>query len=283
MFRINTITRGRFGNKILHYNSLVQLAALYGRDVSCSPWEGHDYFQDLKHASTPKKDELFLSWQEILENPKLELSEDHEYELDTYCLHNGFWKLTHQDPRNFMQIKEVHKPVLSDDATNVGIHFRGTDILGADGNSGREIHSSQYYRDAIDFVVKELGDVMFYLCTDDLNFKSYQETVKYLQMKSLSFKKGNIHNYWADFATLSECEVLIASSSTFVVCAGFLGVEDKKIIHSMEWMQKNLDHTLWHPYKEDPPEVRKTQLSFDNFWVELYNGGNQYYHAWEFI
>ena len=283
MFRINTITRGRFGNKILHYNSLAQLGALYGRPISCGAWEGHEYFTDLKTARDLEKEQLFLSWQEILEHDNLKLAEEYEYELDPYCLHNSFWKLTHQDPRTFLQIKEAHKPNLPKDKINVGIHFRGTDILGADGNHGREIHSAQYYRDAINFVTEQLGDVLFHLCTDDLNFKSYQETVKYLQMKNLRFKKGNVHNYWDDFATLSECEVLIASSSTFVVCAGFLGVENKKIIHSMEWIQKNLDHTLWHPYKEDPPEVRKTQLSFDNFWVQLYNGGNEFYHAWEFI
>ena len=50
----------------------------------------------------------------------------------------------------------------------------------------------------------------------------------------------------------------------------------------MEWIQRNLDHTLWHPY-DDPKETRKWQLSYDNFWTDLYEGGNEFYHAWKFI
>jgi len=283
MLRINNITRGRYGNKILHYNSLAQLGALLGRPVSCSMWEGHDYFVKLVGPQSPQKPQLFLNWQEILEYDTLQLSGDYEYEVDQYCLHNTFWKLTQNDPRDFMKIKSSHIPTLPADKVTVGIHFRGTDILGADGNHGREIHTAAYYQKSIDLVASEFENVTYYLCTDDLNFHSYQATLKYLQQKNYSFQKGNIHNYWADFSTLSECDILIASSSTFVVCAGFLGKPNKKIIHSTEWIEKNLEHTLWHPFKQDPEEVRKTQLSFDNFWIELYNGGNKYYKAWKFV
>ena len=59
--------------------------------------------------------------------------------------------------------------------------------------------------------------------------------------------------------------------------------KDKKIIHSMKWIQKNLDHTPWHPY-EDPEDTRKWQLSFDSFWVDLYNsGGNNFYEMWKIV
>ena len=97
----------------------------------------------------------------------------------------------------------------------------------------------------------------------------------------LSYEVGS-PNQFVDFSTLTECDIIIASSSTFVVAAGFVGKKDKKIIHSMKWIQKNLDHTPWHPY-EDPEDTRKWQLSFDNFWVDLYNGGNEFYKAWKFI
>ena len=102
-----------------------------------------------------------------------------------------------------------------------------------------------------------------------------------MQRENLGFSLGSPDKY-DDFSTLAECDVLIASSSTFVVCAGFLGKKNKKIIHSKEWINKNVEHTLWHP--TDPPDVREWQLSFDEFWVELYRtGGNKFYELWSVV
>jgi len=170
---------------------------------------------------------------------------------------------------------------LSDNETSVGIHIRGTDILGSDGNQGREIHLPEYYKKAIDEVEKNFDNIKYYVCTDDVYFASFVDTVLYLNKIGASFNVGST-NHFMDFSILSECDVLIASSSTFVVAAGFVGKQDKKIIHSMDWVKKNLDHTLWHGY-EDPKKIRDWQLSYDNFWVQLYEGGNEFYHAWKFI
>jgi hypothetical protein len=93
---------------------------------------------------------------------------------------------------------------------------------------------------------------------------------------------GNDSDYLGDFATLSECDVLISSSSTFVVCAGFIGKEDKKIIHSKDWINKNLNHEHWHKTPR-PQNIREQQISFDNFWVDLYNGGNEFYKSWRLV
>ena len=40
----------------------------------------------------------------------------------------------------------------------------------------------------------------------------------------------SLPNHFIDFGTLSECDIIIASSSTFTVAAGFTGKKDKKII-----------------------------------------------------
>ena len=138
-----------------------------------------------------------------------------------------------------------------------------------------------YDKSKYDFVRDHYKETHFYLCTDDMSFISFRETVDYLQRENLSFSLGSPDKY-DDFSTLSECDVLIASSSTFVVCAGFLGKKNKKIIHSKEWIYKNVEHTLWHP--TDPPDVREWQLSFDEFWVELYrSGGNEFYELWSVV
>ena len=288
MIRINNMTRGRFGNKILQYNSMMQLASKLNTTAYCAFWnEGYAIFDLMTDHSEKKakRNEKILSWDLFLELSWENLKELHnEFDLvlddPAYMLHNVFYQITNQDPRNFLQINERYKRNLPQHKTNIGIHFRGTDILGADGNHGREIHKPQYYRDSIDTTESEFNNTKYYLCTDDLSFESYRETIAYLEQKQCSYEIGNINNHLVDFSTLAECDVLIASSSTFVVCAGFLGKKDKKIIHSQEWVEKNINHEPWH-HKPDPENVRKQQKSFDNFWIEACNGQNKFYKVWK--
>jgi len=281
MIRIDEMTRGRFGNRILHYNSLVQLANMMGVEPSCSPWEGYDCFHNLVKHKESTNYETTLSWKDILESDISSLPKENDYVVGSYCLHNTFWELTKNDPREFIQVNERYKRNLPTDKVNVGIHLRGDDVLGRDGNNGREIHFPDYYMKAIDLVENHFNNTKYYVCTDDLRFMSYISTIDYLNNEELEYELGS-PDHFKDFSTLSECDVLICSSSTFVVCAGFVGKENKKIIHSQDWIDKNLHHTPWH-LTEDPENVRTWQLSFDNFWVELYNGGNEFYKVWKFV
>lgn len=288
MIRIDEITRGRFGNRILQYNSLTQLAHTLGVEASCVTWEGHNFFDNLQVPMSSNGTAKVLYWYDILDCDISRLNKDIDYVIGPYCLHNTFWELTKVDPRQFLKINDKYKTQLPKNKTNIGIHIRGDDILGADGNHGREIHPPEYYKKSIGFVeeasrhASEFSNTKYYVCTDDLNFISYVDTVKYLESKGIDYELGNKYDHFKDFATLSECDVLIASSSTFVVCAAFIGKENKKIIHSQQWVEKNVNHTPWHLI-EDPPEVRKWQMSFDNFWVGLQNGGNQFYKIWRLL
>ena len=284
MIRINNITRGRFGNRILQYNSLMQIARLSDTEASCSKWEGQDFFKDLVVDKSSTNQQFPLSWKDVLNSDIISLPQDRDFHIDdpAYCLHNVFYKLTKSDPREFLKIKDIYRKNLPQEKVNVGIHFRGTDILGADGNHGREIHYPKYYADSIELVEGDFENTHYYLCTDDLTFNSFIETVQFLKDKNLNFSLGNDSDYLGDFATLSECDILISSSSTFVVSAGFIGKEDKKIIHSKDWINKNLNHEHWHK-TPDTQNVRQQQISFDNFWVDLYNGGNQFYKSWRLI
>ena len=282
MIRIDEMTKGRFGNKILHYNNLVQLAKNLNTEASCVPWEGNECFSDLSTHIDSSNLETTLKWDEVLDMDYLTTPiHVNDYLVGSYCLHNVFWKVTQTDPREFFKINEKYKRNIPENETSVGIHLRGTDILGADGNQGREIHEFEYYKNSIDLVESEFKNTKYYVCTDDYNFDSFIKTVQYLENLNLPYEVGS-PNQFVDFSTLTECDIVIASSSTFVVAAGFVGKKDKKIIHSMKWIQKNLDHTPWHPY-EDPEDTRKWQLSFDNFWVTLHEGGNAFYKAWKFV
>jgi|10_taG_2_1085330.scaffolds.fasta_scaffold07977_2 hypothetical protein len=282
MIRIDEMTKGRFGNRLLYYNNLMQLSHSMDTDASCVEWEGSVCFSDLvQHKESSNETILKLDWNDIVDLDVNSLKKNVDYFIAPYCLHNNFYHLCKTDPRKFLKLNESYSLSLSDNETSVGIHIRGTDILGADGNQGREIHTSEYYKKAIDEVEKNFDNIKYYVCTDDVYFVSFVDTILHINSIGASYNVGS-KNHFMDFSILSECDVLIASSSTFVVAAGFVGKENKKIIHSMDWIQKNLDHTLWHGY-EDPKNIRNWQLSYDNFWVQLYEGGNEFYHTWKFI
>ena len=53
-------------------------------------------------------------------------------------------------------------------------------------------------------------------------------------------------------------------------------------IRDREWIDKNINHFPWHMTK-DPEEVRQSQLNFDNFWIQLCNGGNKFYNIWRIV
>ena len=95
MIKINTITRGRFGNRILQYNSLMQIARLSGTEASCSKWEGQDFFKDLVVEKSSANQQFPLSWKDVLNSDIIPLPKDRDFYIDdpAYCLHNVFYKL----------------------------------------------------------------------------------------------------------------------------------------------------------------------------------------------
>ena len=284
MIRINKITGGRLGNRILQYNCLVQLADSLGVGSSCVNWEGADLFDHIQTPSPQQGTLTHFSWKNVLEDDWQYLDMGIDYALGPYCLHNTFYRVTKKDPRNFMCIRQEFQQKLSSNRTNIGIHIRGDDIIESDGNNGREIHEPKYYRDSIDVIEHEFENATYYVCTDDPDFATYKETIKYLTDADRPYHTGAVSNHFQDFATLSECDVLISSSSTFVLCAGFLGKENKKIIHSREWIERNMPgdgYFNWGNYTNEYPE--DYWKAYDRFWLQLYDGGSDFYRAWRFI
>lgn len=294
--RIDTITRGRFGNKLLQYNSLLQLSKIY--DVSCSfvreNNEIHHFFKNAIAYIPSKKPIKLLTCKMILENEKLDF-ENYEYKLDdpAYCLHNVFYKLTKYDPRNFLELKDEFKVNLQDDVLNIGIHIRGGDIICKDGNNGREIHEFEYYKNAIEYILKTFcknRKYMFYICTDDTNFKTYKQTYNYLIKEQIPFNVGEVignqNQYIRDWAILNSCDILINSSSTFCVTAGFLNRKNSKIIHSKKWLNKNINHEPWNN-KSDTElysgyKITTFRSSFDDFWIDTLKK-HDYYYSYKLI
>ena len=216
--------------------------------------------------------------------------ENNDYIIDdpAYLLHNVFYKITNKDPRSFLELKDEYKPELKNNILYIGIHLRGGDFISGNGNNGREIHGFDYYKNAIDYVVNNLinKDYLFIVCTDDKKFQSFIKTVNYLKENDYKFELGDAtkenKHYIYDWNILSECDILINSSSTFCITAGFLGKKNKYIIHSNKWIEKNINHTSWNSKGENimswgSPKNLLLEYNiktkdywkyFDDFWIE---------------
>jgi hypothetical protein len=300
MIKINKITRGRFGNRVLQYNSAYQLSKLLNTDLFCVQWEGFKFFDNLYTCQdNSSRKQKTVRWTDLppFSNKhwnSVELLHD-EFDLaiddPAYVLHNAFFHITTIHPRTFIKIKQEYIPQLPNDSINVGIHFRGDDIISADGNAGREIHTDSYYTRSIELIDKEHPESKkrYFLCTDDIKFDTFIKVIEYMDNRGLEYYMGPATlqqdkvNHFFDFSLLAFCDILIASSSTYAVAAGFLGKE-KSVIHSKDWLQKNIDHMPWWP----SPRIadgftRRQQLSFDDFWVKVAAGGNNFYNAWRII
>jgi hypothetical protein len=288
MIRIDNITRGRFGNKILQYNNLIQLSKKYNVEISCKNFPESKYFVNIvsfKKTSKPIKD---LSYKMILDNEPL-IFKNFSYKIDdpNYLLHNVFFQLTNINPRKFIQLKPEYQVKVDNNFINVGIHFRGGD---KQRKTPHEIHTTKYYIDSINEINKEYKNTKFILCTDDNTFKIFKQVVNYCNNNKINFELGpNTKNnkndkesndkYIYDFSILCDCDIIINSSSTFCICAGFLGKENKKMIFSKEWIQKNIKHIKWG-HSGMPDRFWK---SFDNFWIKLSEGGNDFLKPWKII
>ena len=101
--RINKITGGRFGNKILQYNSLLQIANNNNIIASCCNWEGNIFFKIIVSHIETKNKMKGLFCKSILDDEKLDF-QNFDYCIDdpAGAIHNFFYKITNKDPRCFL-------------------------------------------------------------------------------------------------------------------------------------------------------------------------------------
>tara|TARA_R110000744_G_scaffold157499_1_gene273320 strand:- start:11 stop:745 length:735 start_codon:yes stop_codon:yes gene_type:complete len=233
-----------FGNRLIYYNNLRQMAVKLSDDWSCCPWEGYQHFDgDLLNFSQVK-DEVWV----------------HNLELKP-CLGENFFQINHVPTRSILRLK--NKPEIPEGTC--AIHFRGKDFHSWNIEA---VLPPEYYYNSIEEVMGECSS--FVLFTDDLSLPSFNNVKSLLKQTKTPFRIGAQsgterygNTYIDDFAEMSECDYIISSPSTFCISAGFVG-KNKKIIHSHAWVKS------------------RTELN-DTFWKDLLHGGNKDYSIWKLV
>jgi hypothetical protein len=200
-----------FGNKVLYYNNMRQLAAKHNLGYRSPPWEGDNIFE--------------------ISN---QVNEDTNWKILQHCLGEKFFSDHYMSTREIFKLKiKMELP-----GKSLAIHFRGKDFHEWNPDS---ILDPDYYINAIE----ECGEVdTYYLFTDDLDLPSYLNVVKYLPEEKIKY--GSPNSVFDDFITMCYCDGIISSPSTFAICAGFIG-KHKKIIHSEKWINSRVevDDKFW--------------------------------------
>lgn len=232
---INQYPHCGFGNRILYYNNLRQASA--DSHFYSVPWEGMEHFEGNMTG-----DELNVSFTTL-----------------PFCLGELFFRNRKIPTRDIFKLKS--KPVI--EGKSVAVHFRGTDFFSWNPDA---VLDADYYLNALE----EVDVDNYYLFTDDNTLPAYHKVFSALEGKNVITGTATAHrpgslrnNYIRDFSTMTECDYIISSPSTFCICAGFIG-KHKKIIHSEKWVKDRVEKV-------------------DNFWYDLYNGGNEDYSLYKLI
>jgi len=277
MLIIDKQTRGRHGNKVFHFNTLMQLSQIIKQDTKTDNWDCYDHFEKTCKLLENVPSSVEIPFEDLIYKDHQSLFDKYssgDWRLHTLSLCGPFSRITTVDPRKFIKLN--NKPQLPDNGNvNVGIHIRGGDLRVPIESHRREIHPPDYYIKSIDFVLNHYkGKVNFFLCTDDPDpkYPSYSDTLNYIKKLGTNLYHDPSRHYMVDFAILSECDVLISGSSTFVMAAAIIG-KKKRIIHSKDFVLQ---------FKE---EDQKWYSSFGNgmFFYDLNNRKSPFYNLWKLI
>jgi len=260
MFIINNINIGRFGNKLFYYNNLVQVSKHFGHDYFVPRFSNDSIFEfSSKNNQLNSGTYVDVDYTYLIENKNNDFK-DLIFHLQP-CLGDLFFEFDSLKTSDIFKFKNNLIPNIINDKISVGVHFRGTDFNMWD---SKAILPTKYYIDSINFILNIDKDVVFKLFTDDISLQSYNEVKFYLIQNNIKYELGNINSLEDDFINLSYCDYIISSPSTFAIAAGFCGKENKKIIHSQNWLDYQCDKG-------------------DKFWLGFNYGGNDNYKKYKLI
>lgn len=265
MILIDKMSYGRFGNQVLFFNNLIQLAAECETDYWCAPWVGDALFLSNNKTLPPHGEKPFRIMTSenlnLITNTELkEISKKEHIVIREPCLGELFFRYDAVSLNEIYKFKEYDR---EGDTPIAALHFRGTDFHQWNPSA---VLPFEYYVNSISCIKRKFGDVKFKVFTDDMFLESFQKTINYFNQKNIKYFIGPDSStgiFMNDFIDMSLCDILVSTPSTFSICAGFLGKE-KFIIHNEQWVKE------------------RSELN-DKFWKDLYKGGNSNYNVNIFV
>lgn len=120
--------------------------------------------------------------------------------------------------------------------THLVFHLRGTDFAQWNPDA---ILDLDYYRDAYELLVAQLGDHDFRITTDDPHHPALAELSAFLKSKGRLINSPRcLAPFECDFAAMTEADFLIASPSTYSLSAAILG--QPRVVQSARWVESRI-------------------------------------------
>ena len=257
---------GRFGNKILYINNVVQLANHLNQDFLILDNEVCEHIYINNNIITPinKIDDIIKLNDIILDNINLDNLKNDK----NYLLEDGLFELFFKyDNLNTFDIFKLKNNCIIEEGKTIALHFRGTDFFQWDKNC---ILDYEYYLNSLKYVLSEVDkNFKIFILTDDFTLDSIMKLKEWMDLNNITYNFGKINNPINDFTIMAYSDYLISSPSTFCICSGFMGNPNKKIIHSKSFIEN---------FKLNSNYFR------DCFWKILFKTkGNHSYKVYKFI
>ena len=124
---------------------------------------------------------------------------------------------------------------------SVGIHVRRGDYLNEKQYQG--ICTLDYYKRAIEIMRRKLGDVSFYVFSNDVVWCRSNLSEMFLDSKTIYVDWNKGKESYRDMQLMTSCRGLIIANSSFSWWGAFLNIaEDQLVIAPKKW--KNSDYNL---------------------------------------
>lgn len=132
-------------------------------------------------------------------------------------------------------LSELIEEICGDDRA-VSIHFRRGDYL-SEGNINLygNICSSDYYKNALEYFSNEVGEMRFYVFSDDVEF--VKQTYDIPNARYIEARMFKDYEDWYDMCLMSKCKHNIIANSTFSWWGAWLNENpDKIVIAPSKWI-----------------------------------------------
>ena len=296
---------GRFGNQLFQYAFLRICAEKSGAKIECPPWIGQTLFGHQDSPISQRLPPAIERWElqanmfdlvpefipyieKLLGHPStrvgVEVLEKEISNVDLwgyFQVHTQFLKPYQEYFRSLFEPVDDLKYALEDGLnilrskgkTIVGIHIRRGDYITQSLSRYTFVVPSKWWCEWLDTIWSELEDPILFLCSDDLesivdDFKRFSPvTWKDLDVKLPERMKDLGVEFYIDFFTLSKCDIVGISNSSFSFAACLLNESGKMFIRP--YRNFSTKFSAFEPWNSQPVlHMGKDCSKFVKTWLD---------------